>query len=77
MEKAPNNAVGGCNPKHDDSDDENADFTQKIITEAETQDEIDDIFKEKKKIAIENLTDEYSNVMDKINKNYYEEKFKQ
>ena len=29
MEKAPNNAVGGCNPKHDDSDDENANLTKK------------------------------------------------
>lgn len=35
------------------------------------------MFKEKKKLAIENLTDEYSDIMNKINKNYNEEKFKQ
>jgi len=61
----------------DDSDDENAEFTQKNVDETETRDEVDDVFKEKKKVALENLTDNYSDIMETINKNFYEEKFKQ
>lgn len=56
------------------------------MTEADVQDEVDNVFKEKKKQYIEEVVDDYSDVMDKINKNYAyaflllkirEEKFKQ
>lgn len=36
----------------------------------DTQDEIDNVFKERKKVYTEEIRDEYTEIMDKINKNY-------